>query len=59
LAGLEFGDESRVDSWLEIVKSRGFHHVPEETSSASKDVAPYEMTRDAYNSMFGPTVGDR
>ena len=48
---------SRIDSILSKLQADGFSHTNQERRELSYP-APYEMSREAYANMFGPTTGD-
>lgn len=51
-------DSSRISHIVRRMKEEGFLHVPEESTNQEDDIAPYEMKRSEYASMYGPTTGD-
>ncbi|GAA5927238.1 hypothetical protein JCM3775_002489 [Rhodotorula graminis] len=58
----DFADLSLSSKALSRLISLGFSHSPEPSAVASSDparIAPYELSRESYASMYGPTVGDR
>lgn len=58
----DFSDLSLSSKALSRLISLGFSHSPEPSAIASSDparIAPYELSRGSYASMYGPTVGDR
>ena len=50
-------DLSRVDEILRKLREGGFEHTPQPAGD-SAHINPCTMSREAYNGMFGPTVGD-
>ena len=50
-------DLSRVDEILKRVREGGFAHTPQPAGD-SAHIRPSTMSREGYNRMFGPTVGD-
>ena len=50
-------DLSRTDEILRRLLDGGFAHTPQPAES-SAHIDPYTMSREGYNGMFGPTVGD-
>ena len=48
---------SRVDDIVKKIELGGFAHAPEAVGD-SVHIEDFSMTRDAYNSMYGPTTGD-
>ena len=50
-------DLSRVDEILRRLLEGGFAHTPQPAGS-SAHIDPYTMSREGYNGMFGPTIGD-
>ena len=48
---------SRADEIVRKLQEGGFAHSPEPTGDGSI-IDPFAMSRELYNSMFGPTVGD-
>ncbi|GJN94126.1 hypothetical protein Rhopal_007200-T1 [Rhodotorula paludigena] len=57
-----FADLGLSSKALSRLLERGFSHSPEPSAVASSDpaqIAPYELSRESYASMYGPTVGDR
>lgn len=50
-------DLSRVDEILKRVREGGFAHTPQPAGDSSH-IRPSTMSREGYNRMFGPTVGD-
>lgn len=50
-------DLARVDTILQIVTSRNFCHTPQAMNTESKP-GSFQMSRQAYADMFGPTAGD-
>lgn len=50
-------DLSRVDEILKRVREGGFAHTPQPAGD-SAHLRPSTMSREGYNRMFGPTVGD-
>ncbi|GAA5896085.1 hypothetical protein JCM5296_006240 [Sporobolomyces johnsonii] len=49
-------------SVVQRIVSLNFSHSPEPSALVSTDpavIAPYELSREAYASMYGPTVGDK
>lgn len=50
-------DLSRTDEIVNCLVQKGFGHVPE--PGAMEIMASTDIGRDAYISMYGPTVGDR
>ncbi|KAF8071661.1 urease [Lyophyllum atratum] len=50
-------DVRRTDEVVNTILQKGFGHIPE--PGALEISVDTEMSRDAYISMFGPTVGDR
>ncbi|TNY21571.1 putative urease [Rhodotorula diobovata] len=57
-----FADLSLSSKALSNLISRGFSHSPEPSAITSSDstlIPPYELSRETYASMFGPTVDDR
>ncbi|GAA5894775.1 hypothetical protein JCM8208_006068 [Rhodotorula glutinis] len=58
----DFSDLSLSSQALSRLIALGFSHSPEPSAVASSDPAriePYELSRESYASMYGPTVGDR
>ncbi|CZT04052.1 hypothetical protein WAI453_011094 [Rhynchosporium graminicola] len=51
-------DLSRIDEIIANLQKAGFAHAPEPIGDAGF-LKPFEMDREAYATMFGPTVGDR
>ena len=52
-------DTSRTGSIEKKLVEAGFAHKPEIPSDSPPDIRPFQMSREAYCTMFGPTVGDR
>ncbi|KAL9066745.1 MAG: hypothetical protein Q9161_007334 [Pseudevernia consocians] len=50
-------DNSRADEILRRLQEGGFAHVTQPAGD-SAHIDPFTMSRDGYNGMFGPTVGD-
>lgn len=50
-------DLSRVDEILKRVREGGFAHTPQPAGD-SAHLRPSTMSREGYNRMFGPTIGD-
>lgn len=50
-------DLSRTDEILRRLLEGGFAHAPQPAES-SAHIDPYTMSREGYNGMFGPTIGD-
>lgn len=50
-------DLSRADEILRRLQEGGFAHAPQPAGD-SAHIGPFTMSREAYNGMFGPTVGD-
>lgn len=50
-------DDSRTDDIMKRLQEGGFAHTPEPAGD-SAHIDPFQMTRDGYIGMFGPTVGD-
>lgn len=53
-------EEARVDGIVEELVRRGFGHVEEPAGDGRflRGVEGFTMSREAYNTMFGPTTGD-
>ncbi|CAK7214173.1 Urease [Sporothrix curviconia] len=51
-------DFSRADDIIERLQKAGFGHAPEPLGDSPLALAAFEMTRQAYQTMFGPTTGD-
>lgn len=51
-------DISRAQEIVENLQNGHFAHM-RETEDDNSTMDPFSMTREAYNDMFGPTVGDR
>lgn len=58
-SGLATGmlDSARVDSILHNLQKNGYRHTPQD-SHTDENISPYEMDRNFYLEMYGPTVGD-
>lgn len=50
-------DLSRADEILRRLQEGGFAHTPQPTGD-SAHIDPFTMSREAYNGMLGPTIGD-
>lgn len=50
-------DLSRADEILRRLQEGGFAHTPQ-SAEDSAHIDPFTMSREAYNGMLGPTVGD-
>ena len=50
-------DNSRADEILRRLQEGGFAHITQPAGD-SAHIDPFTMSRDGYNGMFGPTVGD-
>jgi len=50
-------DVSRTEEIAKRLQEGGFAHTPEPAGDGAH-IDPFSMTREAYNSMFGPTTGD-
>lgn len=50
-------DLSRADEILKRLQEGGFAHTPQPAGD-SAHIDPFTMSREGYNGMFGPTVGD-
>lgn len=50
-------DISRADEILRRLQEGGFAHTPQPTGD-SAHIKPFTMSREGYNGMFGPTLGD-
>jgi len=50
-------DPSREDDILSKLQAGGFAHVPEPAGDMAH-ISPFQLDREAYATMFGPTVGD-
>ena len=50
-------DLSRTDEIIKRLQEAGFAHLPQPTGENSR-IDPCTMSREGYNGMFGPTVGD-
>jgi urease len=50
--------ESNIESILNKLKSRNFSHTAQAEHHGTAEVAPFEMDRQSYADMFGPTTGD-
>lgn len=55
-------DPSLAESTMQRIVSSGFSHVEDPSAVLTSDtsvIAPFEVSRETYASMFGPTTGDR
>ncbi|BGP27954.1 urease [Rhodotorula toruloides] len=55
-------DPYLTDSAMQRIISSGFSHVDDPSAILTSDpsvIAPFEVSRETYASMFGPTTGDR
>lgn len=50
-------DHSRADEILKNLREGGFAHTPQPAGDSAY-IDPFVMSREGYNGMFGPTVGD-
>ncbi|KAL9138046.1 MAG: hypothetical protein Q9175_000744 [Cornicularia normoerica] len=50
-------DLSRADEFLKRLQEGGFAHTPQPAGD-SAHIDPFTMSREGYNGMFGPSVGD-
>ncbi len=50
-------DPSRADDILAKLQEGGFVHIPEPAGDMGH-ISPFQLDREAYSAMFGPTVGD-
>lgn len=51
-------DLAIIDSIVDKLQHMGFHHSPEPAGDTAH-LEPFSLDREAYNAMFGPTVGDK
>ena len=46
-------------TYIQKVVELGFAHKAQSDLTPSRDIAPFEISRDAYAGIYGPTTGDR
>lgn len=52
-------DQSSKDEVIRNMVNRGFGHAKQEGAIVSTEVKGFEMSRETYASMYGPTTGDK
>lgn len=51
-------EDARIEQIMVGLKAQNFCHTSQIGSSDRSDISPFEMDRQAYADMFGPTTGD-
>lgn len=52
-------DHFRTEGIMKSLQDGGFAYRPEPAGDSAYHIDPFTMSREGYNRMFGPTVGDR